>query len=68
MRRGSINHIDLTVSDLAVSSAYYDKVLGKLGYTRSSQYEGEVPCWELSSASSTLSIGLHPRNKVKHRA
>lgn len=60
MRRGSINHIDLTVSDLAVSSAYYDKVLGKLGYTRSNQYEGEVPCWELSSASSTLSIGLHP--------
>ena len=59
MRRGSIHHIDLTVSDLAASSAYYDKVLGRLGYTRSGQYEGEVPTWELSDAGSTLSIGLH---------
>jgi glyoxylase I family protein len=59
MRRGSINHIDLTVSDLAASSTFYAKVLGKLGYKRSTQYEGGVPCWELSGASSTLSIGLH---------
>lgn len=59
MQRGFINHIDLTVSDLAVSSAFYDKILGRLGYARSNQYEGEVPCWELSSPGSTLSIGLH---------
>lgn len=59
MQRGLINHLDLTVSDLVVSSAFYDKVLGKIGYTRSSQYAGEVPCWELASADSAFSIGLH---------
>lgn len=59
MQRGFINHIDLTVSDLAVSCAFYDKILGKLGYTRSNQYQGEVPCWELFNSGSTLSIGLH---------
>lgn len=56
---GSINHIDLTVSDLSVSSAFYDGLLGRLGYVRSSQYAGEVPCWELSSGGPPLSIGLH---------
>lgn len=59
MHRGLINHLDLTVSDLAVSCAFYDKVLGEIGYTRSSQYAGEVPCWEHASADSTFSIGLH---------
>lgn len=59
MRRGLINHIDLTVSDVALSAAFYDKVLGRLGYARSNQYEGEVPCWELSGPGPALSIGLH---------
>jgi catechol 2,3-dioxygenase-like lactoylglutathione lyase family enzyme len=59
MRNGLINHLDLTVTDLAVSSAFYDKVLGKLGYKRTSQYAGEVPCWAQSLAGSGVSIGLH---------
>ena len=59
MLRGFINHLDLTVSDLEVSTAFYDKVLGRLGYSRTSEYEGDVPCWVLSSGSSVLSIGLH---------
>jgi catechol 2,3-dioxygenase-like lactoylglutathione lyase family enzyme len=59
MLRGSINHLDLTVADLDVSSAFYDKVLGRLGYTRTSEYEGNVPCWVLSSSNSAVSIGLH---------
>ena len=32
MLRGSINHLHLTVSDLAVSAAFYDLVLGYLGF------------------------------------
>lgn len=59
MQRGFVNHLDLTVSDLAVSCASYDKVLGRPGYTRASEYEGEVPCWVLSHPGSTISIGLH---------
>lgn len=59
MQRGLINHLDLTVSDLAVSCAFYDKILGKIGYIRSSQYAGEVPCWEIASTDTTFSIGLH---------
>lgn len=59
MQRGFINHLDLTVADLKVSTAFYDKVLGRIGYVRTSEYEGEVPCWVLSHSGSTFSIGLH---------
>jgi len=34
MARGGINHLALTVGDLARSAVFYDKVLGFLGYTR----------------------------------
>ena len=34
MARGSINHLALTVSDLARSSEFYDRVLGFMGYAR----------------------------------
>ncbi|MDB5969753.1 MAG: glyoxalase/bleomycin resistance protein/dioxygenase [Hydrocarboniphaga sp.] len=59
MQNGFINHLDLSVADLAISSVFYDKVLGRLGYTRTSEYEGEVPCWVRARAGATLSIGLH---------
>ena len=32
--RGTVHHIDLTVSDLMVSAAFYETVLGFLGYQR----------------------------------
>jgi catechol 2,3-dioxygenase-like lactoylglutathione lyase family enzyme len=34
MARGSINHLALTVSELARSAEFYDKVLGFMGYQR----------------------------------
>jgi glyoxylase I family protein len=42
---GLPNHLDLTVTDLARSTAFYDLVLTTLGYARSKEYAGEVPCW-----------------------
>ncbi|MFZ6655791.1 VOC family protein [Undibacterium sp. TJN19] len=59
MLSGFINHLDLTVTDIKASSAFYDKVLGRLGYVRTTDYAGDVPCWVLSHAGMTLSIGLH---------
>src|SRR3546814_13751894 len=37
--RGLIHHIDLTVSDKERSRAFYDAVLGFLGYRRSADYD-----------------------------
>jgi glyoxylase I family protein len=34
MNRGGINHLALTVSDLARSTEFYDQVLGFMGYQR----------------------------------
>ena len=59
MRRGFINHLDLTVTDLVASRAFYDKILNKLGYARTMEYAGGVPCWRLAGSGTTLSIGLH---------
>ena len=57
---GLPNHLDLTVSDLARSSAFYDLVLTTLGYARSDEYAGDVPCWVIDDgAGSAFSIGLH---------
>lgn len=59
MQRGLINHIDLTVSDLPRSMAFYDVVLGELGFRRSEEYAGDVPNWSLVCGPAHLSIGLH---------
>lgn len=37
--RGLVHHIDLTVSDLECARAFYDAVLGFLGYARSDDHE-----------------------------
>ena len=36
----TINHVSLGVSDLDKSAAFYDAVLGELGYTRQHEVEG----------------------------
>ncbi len=59
MKRGLINHIDLTVSNLKASTAFYDCVLCEVGYARSETYAGTVPCWVLSCSDGGMSIGLH---------
>lgn len=59
MQRGFINHLDLTVTDLEASCTFYDAVLGRLGYQRTGEYAGDVPCWVLAQSGVTFSIGLH---------
>lgn len=67
MQRGLINHLDLTVSDLARSTAFYDAVLSQLGYRRTTTYAGGVPNWELQASPVALSLGLHAaRHAVPH--
>ena len=56
--RGTIHHIDLTVSDLMVSAAFYETVLGFLGYRRTSTRPDYVD-WNLPGGDGLLcSIGL----------
>jgi catechol 2,3-dioxygenase-like lactoylglutathione lyase family enzyme len=59
MLRGFPNHLDLTVNDLERSKAFYDQVLTLLGYVRSNDYAGDVPCWAMPRAGLGFSIGLH---------
>jgi len=59
MPRGFPHHLDLTVTDLQRSTAFYDKVLGELGYARTGAYAGEVPCWIIGKETNVFSIGLH---------
>lgn len=59
MIRGSPSHIDLTVTDLARSSSFYDPVLAKLGYRPLPQAGAGAPCWGVEdSAGGIFSIAL----------
>jgi catechol 2,3-dioxygenase-like lactoylglutathione lyase family enzyme len=62
------NHLDLTVSDLARSSAFYARVLGALGYRRSDAYAGDVPNWTIEDGDGgVFGIGLHvARSERRH--
>ncbi|MCW5734885.1 MAG: VOC family protein [Enhydrobacter sp.] len=44
--RGSVNHIDLTVRDMAASVPFYEALLSFLGYVRVKQ-EAALHVWEL---------------------
>ena len=50
---GRVHHIDITVSDLAVSTAFYDQVLKLMGFRRIRD-GGEVPLW----AGDRMEVGL----------
>ncbi len=51
-----VDHLDLTVKDLAVSVAFYEKVLGALGFRRIA-YESDEH--DINWANAQLSIGLY---------
>ena len=59
MLRGWINHLDLTVSDLAVSVPFYDALLGHLGFERLADAPGDRPVWHATDTRLRLfGIGL----------
>jgi catechol 2,3-dioxygenase-like lactoylglutathione lyase family enzyme len=64
MLRGSINHFDLTVSDLSVSEPFYDSILGYLGFERLDPPPGTAsgrPTWHATESEQRLfSIALCP--------
>jgi glyoxylase I family protein len=71
MVRGSLNHVDLTVTDLKSSVDFYDRVLGWLGYRRLDGVGAGAPCWGISdSCDGVFTIALkaaRPESKTtKH--
>lgn len=64
--RGGVNHIDLTVSDLARSAPFYESVLGYLGYRRTNERPGGVD-FDHETADGFCSIGLvEARTRARH--
>jgi glyoxylase I family protein len=59
---GWVHHIDITVSDLAVSTAFYDEVLKLMGFRRVRD-EGAVPLW----AGDRTEVGLQKSRREHHR-
>src|SRR5215510_3130712 len=60
--RGSIHHIDITVSDLDRSTEFYDRILPLMGFRRSTDVP-EGPIW----AGADCEIGLAPaRSSSRH--
>jgi catechol 2,3-dioxygenase-like lactoylglutathione lyase family enzyme len=56
--RGGVHHIDFTVREPAKSAAFYDAVLGFMGYRRSHEDERGID-WALATADGTTSsIGI----------
>jgi catechol 2,3-dioxygenase-like lactoylglutathione lyase family enzyme len=61
MVRGSLSHLDLTVSDLTSSVAFYDRVLLRLGYSRRDDVGAGAPCWAIADPrGGTFAIALKP--------
>lgn len=59
---GRLHHLDLTVSSLDVSLAFYERVLTRLGFARYRPEEDRAPEWR----STSLSIALHKAKQGRH--
>ncbi len=56
--RGFIHHLDLTVSNVALSAPFYDAVLGYMGYRRWTEDENGID-WEHATSPDRLpTIGI----------
>jgi catechol 2,3-dioxygenase-like lactoylglutathione lyase family enzyme len=51
------DHIDLTVNDLALSTEYYDRVLGRLGFE---MFNEESASQSVIFVNGVTSIGIRP--------
>jgi len=63
MIRGSLSHVDLTVAKTDEAFAFYDQVLGLLGFRRAppAVFETGLGVWELYDAQgSSFSIAIQP--------
>lgn len=56
--RGALHHIDLTVRDLGVSAAFYDAVLGFMGYRRAHEDEHGIDWSMVSADGAPSSVGI----------
>jgi catechol 2,3-dioxygenase-like lactoylglutathione lyase family enzyme len=67
MSRGKIHHLDLNVSDLGRSAAFYERVLGQMGY-RSVRLDADGHDWQAPCVDGNfLSIGIYQaRHQTEH--
>jgi glyoxylase I family protein len=66
--RQGVDHLDLVVSDLARSLAFYTELLAPLGYTRTSEIEGErgERVVYVGGAPGTISVSLREQQSDSH--
>jgi glyoxylase I family protein len=62
--RGTIHHLDLTVSDMAASAPFYEAVLGFLGYRRVREAPDGID-WDLAAPGAYCSIGIKPARTAR---
>ncbi len=58
--RGSVHHIDLSVSDLARARPFYQAVLGFMGYVAGEDYGARGQDYDLRADGQFCSIGIRP--------
>jgi catechol-2,3-dioxygenase len=62
--RGTIDHLDLTVQDVAVSAPFYEALLSFLGYRRVREAPSGID-WDLLSPNGSCSIGIKPARTLR---